>query len=171
MERIRVFAAAFLLAASLWGCANSQKTESVAAPATYKTADEIIEEAEAREKEEALSKAENLYGETAGVYSCASEGVDEQYWPSLELALDGTAVFHANLFTGMGELRGRYTVDSGTIKFSVEEVSFTGFVGETVTDMVFGSVSDDTLELSYTTPDTPVGVTNSGDRFTKVDAD
>lgn len=167
MKMIRVLAAACLLATLFGGCADSPKTEAAVTSSKYKTADELIEEAESREKEQALSKAENLYGQIAGSYYCASEGIDEQFWPCIELSVDGNAVFHANLFTGMGELRGSYTADDDTVKFAVADVSFTGFVGETVTDMVFSKVSDDTLELSYTTPDSPVGVTNPGDRFTR----
>ena len=66
-----------------------------------------------------------------------------------------------------GELKGNYLVDGDTIQISVETVSFTGFAGENVQDIVFRIVSENTLELSYTTPDTPIGLTNPGDQFVK----
>lgn len=167
MRLIRVFATGFLLMALLGGCRAPQEQEAVIASSEFKTADELIEEAESREREENLSQAERTFGQSAGTYRCISDEINEQYWPSLELTVEGEAIFHANLLTGMGELRGSYTIDDDVVKVSVEQVSFTGFAGEKVTDIVFDFVSEDTLELAYTTPNTPVGITNPGDRFVR----
>lgn len=134
---------------------------------TVQTADELIQEVEQKEKEESMSRAAQAFGQTAGTYLCSSPEIDSEYWPMLELGVEGKAVFRANLLTGMGELTGNYLVDGDTVQISVETVSFTGFTGENVQDMVFRIVSDSILELSYTTPDVPIGLTNPGDRFVK----
>lgn len=167
MKLVRVFAAVFLLAALFCGCKAEREPEAVVASTEFKTADELIEEAESREREKTRSLAERTFGQSAGTYYCVSTEIGQQYWPSIELDAQGAAVFRANLLTGMGELRGSYTIDDDTIKMSVEQVSFTGFAGEKVTDLVFDFVSEDTLQLAYTSPDTPVGITNAGDRFVK----
>lgn len=166
MQKIRVLASVLFLGLLLSGC--SQKEKPVAAVSSqYKTTDELIQEVEQKEKEESMSRAAQAFGQTAGIYLCNSPEIDSEYWPMLELGVEGKAVFRANLLTGMGELKGNYLVDGDTIQISVETVSFTGFAGENVQDIVFRIVSENTLELSYTTPDTPIGLTNPGDQFVK----
>lgn len=166
LQKIRVLASVLFLGLLLSGC--SQKEKPVAAVSSqYKTTDELIQEVEQKEKEESMSRAAQAFGQTAGIYLCNSPEIDSEYWPMLELGVEGKAVFRANLLTGMGELKGNYLVDGDTIQISVETVSFTGFAGENVQDIVFRIVSENTLELSYTTPDTPIGLTNPGDQFVK----
>lgn len=172
MRQIRVLTAGLLLAALLCGCKGPEQ-EAAALPASsvssmkFKTAEELIAEAEAQEQEEALVQAELTFGDVAGIYRCVSTEISDQYWPSIELTSTGEAVFHANLLTGMGEARGAYTVEDDRIHMTVEKVAFTGFTGENVTDLMFDRIGDDTLELSYTTPDSSIGITNAGDRFVK----
>ena len=144
LQKIRVLASVLFLGLILSGC--SQKEKPVAAVSSqYKTTDELIQEVEQKEKEESMSRAAQAFGQTAGIYLCNSPEIDSEYWPMLELGVEGKAVFRANLLTGMGELKGNYLVDGDTIQISVEN----------------------TLELSYTTPDTPIGLTNPGDQFVK----
>lgn len=166
LKKIRVLIPALCMGLVLFGCSKEEKPVA-AAPSQYKTADELIQEVEQKEKEESMSRAAQAFGQTAGTYLCSSPEIDSEYWPMLELGVEGKAVFRANLLTGMGELTGNYLVDGDTVQISVETVSFTGFTGENVQDMVFRIVSDSILELSYTTPDVPIGLTNPGDRFVK----
>lgn len=166
LKRVRVLVSALFLGLILSGCAQEEKPVA-AVSSEYKTADELIQEVEQKEKEESMSRAAQAFGQTAGTYLCSSPEIDSAYWPMLELGVDGKAVFRANLLTGMGELKGSYLIDGDTIQISVETVSFTGFAGENVQDIVFRIVSENTLELSYTTPDTPIGLTNPGDQFVK----
>lgn len=172
MKHIHMMAFGLLLALFLCGCREQKQTAAAQAQSSsvsteFKTAEELIAEAEAKEQEESLVQAELTFGQAAGTYRCVSTEISDQYWPNIELTSTGQAVFHANLLTGMGEAKGTYTIDGDRIHVTVEQVSFTGFTGENVTDMMFDRISEDTLELAYTTPDSPIGLTNAGDRFVK----
>lgn len=145
-----------------------QSSAAASASEGFKTADELIREAEERASSSASEQAAQKFGEVAGVYRFSGQGLDEAYCPAVELLNDGKAIFHANLLTGMGDLSGTYTVSADSIHISVKEVAFSGFAGDNITDMVFDLVDGGSaLELAYTSPETPVGITNAGDRFEK----
>lgn len=167
MKPVLIYAICAAFALAFFGCATEEKETPVSASSEFKTSDELILEAEAREKQQTVSREEERYGQIAGVYFFRSQEINEQFWPRLELSLDGKAVFYANLLTNMGSLEGQYTFSDGTVRFAVEKVSFTGFAGEKVTDMLFETADDGSLKLSYTTPETAVGITVSGDQFVK----
>lgn len=148
---------------------TAQSADQSEPASSFKTAEELIREADERSRAASEEKAHEVYGDVAGTYVCAYEEMDRQFWPSLELLEDGSAVFHANLLTSMGDLKGAYTQEGETVKMVISKSSFDGFSGDKVTDLVFDFVSEEKLELAYTVPNTSVGMTSPGDQFEKED--
>ena len=61
LKKIRVLIPALCMGLVLFGCGKEEKPVA-AAPSQYKTADELIQEVEQKEKEESMSRAAQAFG-------------------------------------------------------------------------------------------------------------
>lgn len=171
MNKQRVTAMLLALGMLCAGCSKPDDASSAATSSeAFKTADELIAEAEQREQEASAQSVQEqaaAFADVAGKYVCSLPEVDVAFFPTLELDEQGKAVFHANIFAGMGKIEGSYTFSGTSVQILVDRVEFSGFAGDKVTELYFNLLPDGGLELSYVNPETPVGVTNAGDKFTK----
>ena len=79
---------------------------------------------------------------TTETYYCISGSYADPYRPKLMVMSDGTFVYVENLYEGMGEYRGTYTIEGGEIICNVEYVGFGGYAGDDVTEIRFRAEGD-----------------------------
>lgn len=110
--------------------------------------------------------ASDAVSNIAGVYKGNHSEVPDEYQPYITLSDDKTAVFHANLLSAMGDVKGTWEYSGGVVSFYVDEVTFNGFTGQDVEQMDF-EVGDGVLTLTHIMPATTIGMTVERDVFQK----
>ena len=80
-------------------------------------------------------------------YKAKIKDVNDQFQPSIYLDGKGNFVFTENLYAGMGEYKGTYKKEENHYILSVKDISFSGFMGDSVKEIDFKIVDDATLKL------------------------
>lgn len=101
----------------------------------------------------------------AGYYVCEDElAAKPEFYPSLDLYLDGVFSLNVNLFESMGQVMGQWRPVGGVLQMTVNGRSFEGFLGDDVEAFSFQVVEgEEGLMLYYHGED--IGMTQQGAIF------
>ena len=101
-------------------------------------------------------------GDVSGVWREVDSGAVQEYCPTITLNDDHSFHFSVNLLEGMGNVEGTYEINGDKVCCYVDSRDFSGFVGDTLTELVFGINGN---ELVYESGD--IGITMPGASFQK----